>query len=145
MGFTRKIGSWGYDRSGKMARYVKNKKESFTVDYAIRLESVTIESNDAIKVIKSRDAENVLHYADPPYVGSNQGHYGGYTQEHLSILLNTLSEVKGKFLLSSYPNDELDEMVKKHGWHIKRIEMQLSAGMKHSRKKIETLTANYPI
>lgn len=145
MGFTRQIGSWGYDRSGKMAGYIHNKKTAFSKEYADRLEKVTIESNDAVKVINSRDGYNVFHYADPPYVGSDLGHYGGYTQDHFNELLKTLSNIKGKFLLSSYPNDVLDQFIKDNGWYFKQIEMHLSASSKKGRKKIEMLTANYPI
>jgi DNA adenine methylase len=145
MGFTRQIGSWGYDRTGSMARYIYNKKTAFSIEYAKRLETVTIESNDAIKVIKSRDGDKVFHYCDPPYVGSDLGHYGGYTQDHFNELLGTLSDIKGLFLLSSYPNDELKRYTKENGWHNKEVNMHLSASGKKGRKKIEMLTANYPI
>ncbi len=43
-----------------------------------------------------------FHYCDPPYVGANQGHYGGYTQEHFNELLNTLSRIKGMVFTSSF-------------------------------------------
>ncbi|MFK5855365.1 MAG: DNA adenine methylase [Bacteroidota bacterium] len=145
MGFSRQIGTWGYDRSGKMQGYVRRRKEEFTDIYSSRLDSVQIESNDAIKVITSRDTITTFHYCDPPYVGSDQGHYGGYTQEHFDGLLNTLAGVKGKFLLSSYPNDNLAKMAKKHKWHTKKVELHLSASNKTGRKKTEVLTANYNI
>ncbi|WP_366143599.1 DNA adenine methylase [Flavobacterium sp.] len=68
-----------------------------------RLRSTQIEQNSAHQVILSRDSEDAFIYADPPYVNTNQGHYGGYTEEHFIRDLDVLAHVKGKFLLSNYP------------------------------------------
>ena len=68
------------------------------------MEQTQIESNDACTVITSRDAVDAFHYVDPPYIDSNQGHYGGYGKDDYINLLKTLAKVKGKFLLSSYPS-----------------------------------------
>jgi len=59
-----------------------------------RMRYTQIECNDAHKVIESRDTESTLFYVDPPYIDSNQGHYGGYTHEHSRCDLEALS--KGK-------------------------------------------------
>ena len=63
--------------------------------------------------IRSRDTADTFFYCDPPYVGSDQGHYDGYTQEDFDGLLNLLADVKRKFLLSSFRNETLDKFVKK--------------------------------
>jgi len=78
-------------------------------------------------------------------VDSDQGHYGGYTQEHFNGLMGTLSNVKGKFLMSSYPNETLSEYAKQNSWQQKEIKMHLSASSKAGKKKVEVLTANYEI
>lgn len=145
MGFTRIIGSWGYSKDGKMERYIDTRKNEFGDVYSKRLNTTQIECNDAILVIRSRDDESAFIYCDPPYINADQGHYGGYTQEHFNNLLNTLKTVKGKFLLSSYPNDELFRMADENRWVVKKISMNLSASCKSGAKKIEVLTANYPI
>jgi DNA adenine methylase len=54
-------------------------------------------------------------YLDPPYVGANQGHYDGYTQEDFDALLITLESLKDKFLLSSYRNKALVEYADRNG------------------------------
>ena len=77
------------------------------------------------------------------------GHYGGYTKADFKSLLEILSNIKGKFLLSSYPSEILDEYTLKNGWHTKIFDKPLSAkkavtGKKRGRK-IEVLTANYPL
>jgi DNA adenine methylase len=145
MGFTRIIGSWGYDITGKTERYMNTRKVEFTDIYSQRLETTQIECNDAVQVIRSRDNEYAFHYCDPPYINADQGHYGGYTQEHFDLLIKALSEIKGKFLLSSYPNDNLDKAIIANNWFVKRINMNLSASSKIGAKKIEVLTANYEI
>ena len=58
--FSSKLGgSWGYDRKeGTTSKRVKNKREGFTEDYAIRLQEVQIECTDALRIVKSRDAQD---------------------------------------------------------------------------------------
>ena len=110
--------------------------------------NTTIEANDANKVIQTHDQDNVFVYADPPYVDSNQGHYGGYTEEHFRRLLETLSTIKGKFLLSSYRSQLLNGFIDEFGWFTKEIVKTLSVKKTIGgtrEQKIEVLTANYPI
>jgi len=149
MGFACSAKSWGYDKYSKRVKAFQNKKLRFDSAISKRLENTQIENNDALKVITSRDAEDAFHYVDPPYVNSNQGHYEGYTEGDYIKLLDTLSGIKGKFLLSSYPSEILDEHIQKNGWYSIRFEKPLSAqktkaGQPRDRK-IEVLTANYPI
>ncbi|MCT4664677.1 MAG: DNA adenine methylase [Flavobacteriales bacterium] len=149
MGFSCKIGSWGYDKYGKRVKTFLNKKMNFSFDVALRLKRAQIESNDAINVIESRDTLDSFHYVDPPYIDSNQGHYGGYTESDYTNLLECLSKVKGKFLLSSYPSEILSEFIKKNGWHSisfgKPLSAQKSQDGKKRDRKVEVLTANYPL
>ena len=149
MGFSCQIGSWGYDKYSKRVKAFRNRKLSFNEDIYKRLENVQIENIDASKVIKARDTEDAFHYVDPPYIDSNQGHYDGYTEADYINLLNTLEGIKGKFLLSSYPSDILEEYTRKNGWHTKRFDKPLSARKavegKARGRKIEVLTANYSL
>ncbi len=145
-GFSGQLGSsWGRDRKeNRMAKGLYNKRESFTEDYAIRLQDVTLESRDAVKLISSTDHEKVFFYCDPPYYNSDCGHYDGYTIEDFEMLLKTLSAIKGKFLLSSYPSELLKAYSAKNGWHTLEIEQRVQVS-KNGRKKVEVLTANYPL
>lgn len=138
--------SWGYDKSrNTTTKKVINKGVQFTEEYAIRLQNVQLECADALYIIKSRDTENTFHYCDPPYFNSDCGHYGGYSVYDFERLLETLSSVKGKFLLSSYPSELLEKYVKKYGWHQKRVEQRVSVNKGAGKKKVECMTANYPI
>jgi len=147
-GFSCKIGSWGYDRA-KRAITIANKVEAFKEDLTDRMRYTQVEQNDAHKVINSRDTPDAFIYVDPPYIDTNQGHYGGYTHEHFRRDLDALVGIKGKFLLSTYPSAILDEYINKNGWYTRLIDKPLSAanmiGNGNRKRKIEVLTANYPI
>lgn len=146
-GFACKIGNWGYDKSsGSVEKKIDNAKQRFGADLKEWLERVQIESNCATKVIKSRDKPTTFHYCDPPYFNSDCGHYDGYGPQDYTGLLNTLSDVKGKFLLSSYRSDILDDYTNQNGWHQLEFEKTLAVSQRaKSKKKVEVLTANYPL
>lgn len=140
-------GSWGYDRKkGSVAIKVMNKKKMFTEALHDRIERTQIECKDALDVIKRYDTPKSFFYVDPPYPGTNCGHYGGYSYEDFEDLLKVLSEIKGKFLLSNYPQDILNEYCLRNRWHKKEFKMILCASKKAIKtKKTEVLAANYLI
>ena len=117
--FSSKIcAGWAYARKkNSCEKKTYHNKERFKEVFKDRLKFVQIESNHAVKVINSRDCEEAFFYVDPPYPESNQGHYAGYKLTDFEELLDTLANIKGKFLLSSYDYDMLDNTVKKHKWH----------------------------
>lgn len=82
-------------------------------------------------------------YADPPYIGSDMGHYKGYSENDYKDLLNALSKVKGKFLLSSYPSTILSQYIKKFKWRTKRVEKSVTVTKHTDKKKTEMLVFNY--
>lgn len=142
-------GSWSYDKSkNRIAKKVQNKKKYFTEELATRLQNCSIESADACYVIRSRDTENSLYYCDPPYYNANMGHYGEYSLGDFRELLETLSKIKGKFILSSYPSEILDEYINKYNWFSKSFDMRISVNATKDTKqkrKTEVLTTNYYI
>lgn len=139
--------SWGYDRSkNTMAKKLKNKRESFTEDYAIRLQDVTLECTDALRIIRSRDSKNTFFYADPPYFNSDCGHYDGYTEDDFKALLTAFEGMEGKFMLSSYPSPVLSAFIAKNGWKSEQFSMKLAVtgiGKKPKKDKVEVITYNY--
>lgn len=141
-------GPWGFDKSeARTPKIINSKKERFTEDLAIRMQNVQLESTDALYVIQSRDTQESFFYCDPPYYNSDCGHYDGYSLDDFEKLLLTLSQIKGKFLLSSYPSEVLLKAVKSHGWSMWSIEQKVSINAKsgYLKRKVEVLTANYPI
>jgi len=141
-------GTWGYDIGRNTTpKKVHNKREGFSEELAIRLQQVQVECTDALRIIRSRDAAESFFYCDPPYYNSDMGHYDGYTIEDYQMLLETLSKIDGKFLLSSYPSKILTKFSTSFGWHHVEFNQLVSVGAKSgkAKKKVEVLTANYII
>jgi len=140
-------GSWGYDvQKGTTSRKIANKRNSFSEEFAIRLQNVQIECTDALRIITSRDRPETFFYCDPPYYNSDCGHYDGYSKDDFERLLSQLSKIEGKFLLSSYPSDILAEYTDQFGWKTKSITQNVSVNKGgNGKKKTEVLTWNYEV
>ena len=148
MGFGGDILSgYGYANSVRMIKSVKNKIDNFTSALSKRLRNTEIESYDALKIITARDTPETFFYLDPPYPDTDQGHYNGYSINDFAALLELISGLQGKFLLSSFRYDILTEQTAKNGWSQFEITMNKSvtANSGQSLQKIEVFTANYPI
>lgn len=141
-------GSWGYDiKKRTTSKKVMNKRDSFTEEYAIRLQDVQIECTDALRIIESRDSVATFHYIDSPYPNSDCGHYDGYSMDDYENLLKKMAKIKGKFLASSYPSEILSAYAKKYKWFQKEIHQEVTVANNVGKRKpkIEVLTANYKI
>lgn len=147
MSFASKMfAGYAYERlSDKTVKRTFNKKLNFNKEIFHRLSLTDIESNDALKVIASRDTPNSFFYIDPPYYNSDCGHYKGYTLEHFTELLALLGKLQGKFLLSSYPSEALTEHTGLNKWNTHTITKKVAISSKTNKIKIEVLTSNYPI
>lgn len=95
---------WRYAKQGENDPASFNGKKQALRACGERLAQTYVEHDDAITVIKRWDSPQTFFYCDPPYVGTNQGHYAGYTQGDLDALIATLQACKGAFLLSGYAN-----------------------------------------
>ena len=145
-GFSGKIGSWAMERkSNKTGKTLFNKRESFCKEYAKRLDKVSVENRDALEIIKQYDSPETFFYLDPPYIDSDCGHYKGYTKADYTKLLEALTTLQGKFLLSSYPSEILNQYAEKQNWH--RNEIKQKTRVTHRSKKIKTevLLWNYDV
>jgi len=87
-----------------------------------RLQRVQIESNDFRRVIETYDNPDTFFYLDPPYVHAIRS-AGKYRHEMSDTdhkeLIEMLLELKGKALLSGYPND-IYKPLEQAGWHTRR-------------------------
>ena len=113
-----------------------------------RLKSVVILNQDACDVIKKQDGPNTLFYCDPPYVHETRSTTGEYKYE-MSIeqhqrLLETLSGIEGKFMLSGYPSTLYSDWSDKHKWtcHEYKIDNKAASG-KVKEVKTECLWCNF--
>lgn len=105
---------WGY--SVKSSRKKKSAFKSFgwfsirelLLKVHLRIQGVQIENRDWRDILKAYDTPNTFFYLDPPYVPSTRkgGKYEyEMTEEDHKELVEYLLRLKGKWLLSGYPND----------------------------------------
>jgi len=142
-GFASTLESWGAGNDDSKQKSLARKRDCFVSEYADRLNTVQIECVDALKVIERCDAPDTFFYIDPPYFNSRQGHYKGYSVADYKLLLDKLSSIKGKFLLSSYPSDELTDYIGKNCWESQSIEKPIAVTKNTNRKKTEVMVYNY--
>lgn len=139
-------GTFGYDFGGGMPKKVRNAKDDFSERLCTRLEHATIESRHAFEVISTYDSVDTFHFVDPPYVGSDCGHYEGvFGDDDLGRLLELLAQLKGKFMLTMFPHDRIAEYAERHGWVIHRTERHISASKVSRRMQEEWMTCNYDL
>jgi DNA adenine methylase len=86
-----------------------------------RLISVLIENKDFRNLIKVYDTEHTFFYVDPPYLPETR-RSGAYkhemAEEDHRDLAEILKGIKGKVMLSGYPNDLYDSLGwNKQEWH----------------------------
>jgi DNA adenine methylase len=91
-----------------------------------RLIRVVIYGMDALKLILQEDSYNTFFYLDPPYLPETRTSKEVYKHEmtanqHLD-LLNILSKIKGKFLLSGYDSKMYREFEQRNKWLRTEIE-----------------------
>ena len=91
-----------------------------------RLKEVAIGCEDAIRFIDRWDSPQTLHYCDPPYPNTNQGHYSGYSIDDFKTLVDKLSNCQGSFVLSNYSQD----FIAPSDWQKIEIETRCSASGK---------------
>jgi DNA adenine methylase len=138
---------YGYDISGKGTAALSAKIENFTEAFSKRIRGTQIECCDALKIIRTRDTPETFFYIDPPYPDTDQGHYNGYTSADFTALLELLSTIQGKFILSSFRHKALEEYLSKNAWNQFELKMAkpMASPAKRNIQKIEVFTANYRI
>lgn len=111
-----------------------------------RLRNVAVHWKPAEEFLRKTDHANALHYLDPPYHPDTRTAKSAYKHEmshedHENLLL-TLSELKGKFVLSGYECDLYSEFAKRECW---RMESQETRNMQSSSGRVarECLWMNY--
>ncbi|VBB45201.1 Methyltransferase [uncultured Paludibacter sp.] len=133
-------GSWKKDNGSNGSHvgiYFQNKRESFRIGLKHRLQRVQISCRDAIDVIQGRDSKETFFYLDPPYPGQYQQHYSGFTHKNLYELLQVLSNIKGKFILSNYNSQTLKYHIIKYGWRYETVKMRLSVNSYNENEEVK--------
>jgi len=106
--FAHKISAgWGRSVFGNVGATFANKVARLP-QYLARMRKVIIANTDAVKFIEQFDSPHTLFYCDPPYPGTDQGQYKGYTVKEFQRLVETLSNIQGSFILSNYDQPAID-------------------------------------
>jgi len=113
-----------------------------------RLQRVAIFCEPATQLVQQEDDEKSFFYCDPPYVAETRTVRKAYQcemsdAEHAG-LLDTLSQLKGKFILSGYRCSLYDDVARKRNWNRVDIEIDNKASAQKTKpRKIECLWMNY--
>lgn len=113
-----------------------------------RLKRVVILNRSAIDVIRQQDGPNTLFYLDPPYLHQTRVTTDDYehemTREDHIALLDVLTKIEGKFLLSGYPSKLYQMYAIGNGWTTESKEIDNKASSKKTKdKKEECLWMNF--
>ena len=113
---------WKMDVAGREGAYAVgnwNRMPKDLLAAAQRLKEVQIENRPALDLIHRFNHDNVLIYADPPYLlearGGKQYRHEMTEQDHLD-LLDALKQHKGYVILSGYPSEMYGRELK--GWSV---------------------------
>jgi DNA adenine methylase len=113
---------------------------------AARLKRVVILNMDAVEVIRQEDGPRTLFYLDPPYLHETRVTTEDYkhemTPEQHEQLLEAIRACEGKVLLSGYPNQLYDRVLKDWAHVDIQIDNKASAA-KEKPIKTERLWMNY--
>jgi len=111
------------------------KKTSYLPQCFERLRDVYVGCEDALAHIKRWDSPQTVHYLDPPYPGTDQGHYGGYTLDDYQALCDALDACQGSYVLSNYAQD----IVPTSAQQCVEIEARMSAANGKARAAMDTV------
>jgi DNA adenine methylase len=145
-GFAAKLdGTWGYDKGkNTTSKKIQNAKDAFTDLLQKRIEHTQIECADALRIIRTRDSIDTFHFVDPPYINSDCGHYEGtFNEQNFSELLELMSGLSGKFMLTMFPHAILSGFIERHNWKVVEVERAISASKASRRRQVELIVMNY--
>lgn len=131
---------WGFEKTIRKQTVIFCNAKARLTKQISRLQNVQIECDDALKVISRYDSCNAFFYLDPPYPNTDCGHYSGYTLSDYQQLIDLLTTIKGKFMLSNYPQG----VVMPKEWRVLKSELLCSvANGKKPQTRTELLITNY--
>lgn len=136
---------WKMDVAGRECAYAVgnwNRMPKDLLAAAQRLKAVQIENRPALDLIRRFNNDNVLIYADPPYLletrGGKQYRHEMMEQDHMD-LLNALKQHKGAVILSGYPSEMYDLELK--GWSV----IHRKSYNQNADQRTEVLWCNFEI
>lgn len=114
------------------------------IEASRRLKDAQIECKDALDLIQENNRNDVLIYADPPYLGktrTSKQYLNEYSEEQHIQLLEVLNDHKGPVLLSGYDSDIYQQYLK--GWFTVKQEVSVGITNLKKRKAEEVIWCNF--
>lgn len=114
-----------------------------------RMRNVMIECLDFRELIKRYDSENTFFFIDPPYVGREGMYKGQFTEQDHRDLAELLRNIKGKALVSYYPDPLILELYE--GWNSKTVDALVGSNVtkaefgQKKKKEQEIFLMNYDL
>ena len=140
---TRDSGGWKKDVNGREYAYAVrywNELPECIAEMAIRLKQVQIENRPALELIKAFNHENVLIYADPPYVLSTrsrkQYRHEMEDSDH-EELLETVLQSQARIMISGYESEMYNDYLQ--GWR----KVHFTSCAEGGRRRQEVVWMNY--
>jgi len=104
--FSNKLDAgWGVRLHSRNGASTWQSKKERLLECLERLKEVHIDCRDALDFIDAWDSPQTLFYCDPPYPGTNLGHYDGYTMDDWQALCEKLDSCESSYVLSNYPQE----------------------------------------
>jgi len=112
-------------------------------NFVEKMEKVAVNNKDYKQVIKELDNEDTLFYLDPPYF-DKENFYGfnDFGKEEHKKLADILNNIKGKFVLSYYYFNGIEEFYPKNKFYYFKKEFTKTSSSKRE-KGIEILITNF--
>jgi len=136
------------DLKGKYpSRFLRNTDKMDNPEWIAKFNRIIdVHNLDYKQVIELYDAEDSFFYLDPPYY-TTEKYYANhkFNKESHNELANIIKNIKGKFALSYYEFDGLEELFPKDKFNWKYKEYKKLSGSRASKagKSIEVLIMNY--
>lgn len=123
LSYGAKCKDYGCDKRGISPEYLSEIEKRLKTGAG-----VVIENKDFEDLIKVYDKNNALFYCDPPYNTKEKIYKNPFTQNDHERLKNSLSNIKGRFILSYNDDEYIRELYK--DYNITTVERQnnLSSG-----------------
>lgn len=148
MGFGKQpLGGFGDDNDGRTERafYAKQARLREQMgEYESQLKTTHIHHGSYITPMLHYDSPDTFHYLDPPYVGT-KGYENVWDEGDLRLILFWLPKLKGKFMLSHFPNVLIQAAADEHGWYRKDFTKRTTLNKPNSTLKTECVWINSPL
>ncbi len=118
------------------------------VSKIIKAKNFIFKCQDFSKTISDASSSDII-YCDPPYIGRHVDYYNGWDDSHEQELFNQLSELDGKFILSTWHHNDYreNEYVKslwsKHSVLTREHFYHVGGKEKNRNPVIEALVTNF--